>query len=64
MYFLKNLVVRHNLYTYFRGENLLSIPIIHGRNPKPKESAKWHKTIKIRTFMVLINRKREEEMIR
>ena len=34
------------------------IPIfLGGRNPKPKESVKWHKTKKIKNFMVLFNPK-------
>ena len=40
-----------------------------GRNPRPKRpkesGAKWHKTIKIKSFMILlINPKLEKEMIR
>ena len=46
--------------TYFRVEKLSSVPISilldSGRNLKPKERDKWHKTIKIKSFMVRSDR--------
>ena len=46
--------------TYFRVEKLSSVPIsillCSGRNLKPKERDKWHKTIKIKSFMVRSDR--------